>query len=691
MHVKLAALRGPLVLVALCAIPLVLWALAAPVGPRFSSSTLALTSAGVLCAFAGTSAFALNLVLGGRIRLVESLFGGLDRMYRVHRQNGQIAFVLLAAHAFLIFAGRVTLSVSSGFDLVTPRAGRTIFAGFVAVTLMGIALMLTLFVPLGQEIFVYVQRSFGFVFVLATYHVFTTQGAKSQSAALNWYMAALATAGLAAFAYRSLFHNVLVRRRRYTVAGVNRLDDFVTEIVLEPRSKPLAFEPGQFVFVSFRSSALRAQQRAVDISLQRQVFSIRAGEIGNQFHPFSITSARNEETLRITVKAIGDYTGALRRLDVGAEAIVEGPYGAFSNAGLHQAWQIWAAGGIGVTPFLSMARSLAGAAGPPVHFYFCVERPGEAHFLDEFRELEARRDDFVVTVVSRDTDGFLTAERLAAENPELESSDVLICGPPAMITSLRVQLVARGFPERQVHAEEFGFAKRGPEAAPLPVAPPAVREATSRRLLACRRSSSGWASRSSRSQAACSSGRAGRRAAPRRRPRPPWIPRRPPSPPARLCTYPRLRRLPCPLRRRLHRQDRPEPRRGEARRRAGGRARHEGKGRDALLPHAAQEEADRRGGGVRRDLGGLRLLLLELPLGVEAAEMSLRLELGGAVVDALALEAALLGAHVLPLLGTLGGFLLTSAGDACPEALEHAARTVSRQPLARLESPGKPL
>ena len=48
--------------------------------------------------------------------------------------------------------------------------------------------MLTLFVRLGQEVFVYVQRTFGFVFLLATYHVFTTHGAKAQSPALKWYM-----------------------------------------------------------------------------------------------------------------------------------------------------------------------------------------------------------------------------------------------------------------------------------------------------------------------------------------------------------------------------------------------------------------------------------------------------------------------------------------------------------------------
>ena len=468
--VTFVGVRGPLVLAVICAIPVALWLGAAPIEPRFSTSTLALTSTAVLCAFAGMAAFAMNLVLGARIRPVEKLFGGLERMYRIHRANGQIAFALLAAHAFLIFASRVTISVSSGFDLVTPRSGLTIFSGFVALTLMGVALVLTLFVRLGQEVFVYVQRAFGFVFLLATYHVFATQnGAKALSPSLNWYTAVLATAGIAAFAYRSLFHNVLVHRKHYTVDAANRLDDFVTEIVLEPRSKPLAYEPGQFVFVSFRSPAMRAHQRAVDISLERQVFSIRAGEIGNQFHPFSITSAPDEPNLRITVKAVGDYTSALRRLEPGAEAIVEGPFGSFTNAGLAQPRQLWIAGGIGVTPFLSMARSLGDGTAAPVRFYYCVERLEEAHFLDEFRAIAARRDGFEIAVVPRDTDGFLSAARLYAENQELAETDVLICGPPAMIVSLRAQLATRGFPQRQLHAEEFGFAKRGPEASGQPL------------------------------------------------------------------------------------------------------------------------------------------------------------------------------------------------------------------------------
>jgi predicted ferric reductase/mono/diheme cytochrome c family protein len=455
------SVRGPVVLVVLCAVPLLLWARSAPLDTRFDGSYTTLTSIAVLCAFAGTSAFALNLVLGARLRFVEALFGGLDRMYAAHRVNGQVAFALLLGHVVLILAGRATVSTETALDLLVPGAGWTVFAGVLAFAAMTVAIVLTLFARLGHEVFVYVQRSFGFIFLVATYHVFTTEGAADESTALNVYMATLATLGVAAFLYRSLLGNVLVRRRPYKVTAVNRLDDFVTEIVMEPAAEPLDFTPGQFVFVNFRSPALSERFRPFDVSVQRQVFSVRAGDVTNQFHPFSITSAPTERPLRITVKAVGDYTRALRGLEAGADAVVEGPYGSFSHRGLPRRKQIWLAGGIGVTPFLSMARSLRYANEPAVDFYYCVEHAEEAHFLDELRAVAARRDDFRVFLVPRDEAGFVTAERLAKESGELAGREILICGPPAMIESLRSQLTAHGVPGDRIHAEEFGFAKLG--------------------------------------------------------------------------------------------------------------------------------------------------------------------------------------------------------------------------------------
>jgi predicted ferric reductase/mono/diheme cytochrome c family protein len=460
--------RGPLVVALLCAVPVALWILAAPLDERFTGSYASLTSLAVMLAYAGTSAFALNLVLGARLRVVEWLFGGLDRMYRAHRLLGETAFVLLVGHVGLVLAGRATISAETALDTILPGAGFTVFAGVLAFTVMTVAILLTLFARLGHEVFVYVQRSFGFVFLLATYHALTTDGTTHHSGLLTGYLALLATLGIAAFAYRSVFGNALVRRRRYRVVEVHRLDDVVTEIVMEPRGRPIAYAPGQFVFVNFPTLELHA----LELSLSSQILSVRAGEIRNQFHPFSITSAPGDPELRITVKAVGDYTRALRRLEQGAEAVVEGAYGSFSHRTVPGRRQIWIAGGIGVTPFLGMARSISDD-GLDVDFYYCVEHEEEAHFLEELRALEHARRNFRVVVVPRDREGFLTGQRLAAAHDDLADAEVLVCGPPAMIDSLRAQLAAEGHPPARFHAEEFSFASvGGASASPATVAAP---------------------------------------------------------------------------------------------------------------------------------------------------------------------------------------------------------------------------
>ena len=191
---------------------------------RFAGGSRASTSIAVLCALAGTAAFALNLVLGARMRFVEALFGGLERMYRVHRLTGQVAFALLAGHVVLSSPG-ASRSPSRPRSTSSGRgAGWTVFAGSSRsrdddragadavrpARAGGVRLR---------------PAHFGFVFLLASYHVFTTDGVKASRAALNTYLAVLATLGIAAFVYRSLFGNVLVRRQPYRVTAVNRLDD----------------------------------------------------------------------------------------------------------------------------------------------------------------------------------------------------------------------------------------------------------------------------------------------------------------------------------------------------------------------------------------------------------------------------------------------------------------------------------
>jgi predicted ferric reductase len=450
--------KGVVVLVVVCAIPVVLWATAAPLSDRFIDLATTLNSIGVVFGLAGLSAFAANLILGGRVVVITRLFGGLDTMYRTHRGNGRVAFLLLLAHALLVLSSRATTSIGDALRTLSPALGWTVPFGLIALVAMAVAVGLTIYARLSHEVFVYVQRSFGVIFAFGALHAFMTPGTKAISPALTWYLAALSAAGLLAFGYRSLFGNILVLRHDYRVSKVNRLDEEAVEITMTPVDEPIRYTPGQFLFVTFYSTAFSARFHPFSFASEGEtaIITLRPGDKRNQFHPFSITSAPSEKNLRVTVKAVGDFTRALHHLDEGAAARIEGPYGKFSYLNARRRRQIWIAGGIGVTPFLSMARNLDGA-GYDIDLYYSTKRVRQSYFLDELEAIAARTPNFDLTHFPEDELGFLTADIIEEKSGDVTAADIFICGPPPMVKALRAQLRAKRVPESQIHFEEFGF------------------------------------------------------------------------------------------------------------------------------------------------------------------------------------------------------------------------------------------
>jgi predicted ferric reductase len=144
---------------------------------------------------------------------------------------------------------------------------------------------------------------------------------------------------------------------------------------MEPAGERLRYRPGQFIYVTFYSNAFSARFHPVAVRNEgpSAVITLRPEDARDQFHPFSLTSAPHERALRVTVKAVGTFTAALPSLDRGATARVEGPYGAFSYLNPANRQQIWIAGGIGITPFLSMARSLEVFSGHDIDLYYGVK------------------------------------------------------------------------------------------------------------------------------------------------------------------------------------------------------------------------------------------------------------------------------------------------------------------------------
>jgi predicted ferric reductase len=454
-------LRGPLTLAVLYAIMLDLWLRARPSEVWFGSASASLGSIALAFGLVGMTAFAANLILGARLYPVQLWFGGLENLYRAHRGNGRLAYVLVALHVAGIVASRWVLSPEAALDLFTPSAGKVVLLGIAAFVAMSAAIAVTLYARLTHEVFVYVQRSFGIVFGLAALHVFMTAGAKASSRSLTIFLAVLSLTAVLAFAYRSLLGDLLVRRFEYVVTAARELDPAVVEITMAPVDERIRPLPGQFVYATFYSDEFLSQFHPVSVRSAGESATIvlRPGDVRNQFHPFSLTSAPEDAEIKLAVKAVGGFTKALHRLRPGATARIEGPYGEFSHLNMERTVQTWVAGGIGITPFLSMARSLGADNAYNVRLWYGVKKRSEAYFWDELEAISARVPGFAASLIAEDESGFITAEMLLGER-DSDAADILICGPPAMVESLTTQLGAAGVPQDRIHGERFGFGPR---------------------------------------------------------------------------------------------------------------------------------------------------------------------------------------------------------------------------------------
>jgi predicted ferric reductase len=425
--------RGWIAFALLLLTPIAVWATARPLDSRFSSTAATLGSLANITGLTAVAAFAGNLIIAGRLKPVARLFGGLEAVYAAHRRVAVPVLALVVTHATLAAGRAAQDSASDALRLFLPASGWAVFVGTIALACMASALGLTFFARLSHERFVAVQRALGVTFAIAAAHALGVPGTRS-STGLLVALAVLTALAIAAFAYRALLATLLVRRHRYVVAAVNRLDDSIVEIRLEPVGKGITFMPGQFIFVSFRS-----------------------GAVGREPHPYSIASAPGNGTLDIVVKALGDHTAALKVLPPGTRADIEGPYGTFSYLNVPNVRQIWIAGGIGVTPLLSMARNLDGTAGE-IDFFYCTEGPEHAHFIDELYAKADRHPQFrVVPIRSRSLGRISAQDIIGVSRPIEHDAAILICGPPAMNANLARQFIERGIPRSQVYFEDFSF------------------------------------------------------------------------------------------------------------------------------------------------------------------------------------------------------------------------------------------
>jgi predicted ferric reductase len=419
--------RAWLVLAAAIVFPLVPWLLVGSLGERFSGRE-ALHSVANLAAFFAIAAWAANLVLASRIRPLERAVGGLEQLYFMHRRLGVAVVALAVVHVVLV----TLYTGAAALDLYAPSAGWSMFSGVVAFALLIGFVAATITGRLRYPAFILVQRLIGGAFVAGAFHAFAVRGTAASSLGLTLLMASLTAAGVASLAYRIVGGRLGAGRRRYRVQEVGRLAEDVVEIVMAPLGPALEFQAGQFVYATFNQPG-----------------------IPRESHPFTIASAPGGD-LRIAVKRFGDYTRLLMDLRPGAHALLEGPFGSFQlMTGDPTHAQTWIAGGIGITPFLSWARTLDGSIS--VDLYYCTQGAEQAHFLGELFEIADRHPRLRIVPIRKSSLGRLSVEDIEAVNPRVCAGHVFICGPQVMIDNMRDGFSARRMNASRIHSECFDF------------------------------------------------------------------------------------------------------------------------------------------------------------------------------------------------------------------------------------------
>lgn len=196
----------------------------------------------------------------------------------------------------------------------------------------------------------------------------------------------------------------------------------ITLLTVRPQ-KPLTIRPGQFIFLKTK---------------------------GHEKHPFSVAGINADDTLMLTVKALGDYTEEhVPQLTAGETVTVEGPWGQFF---LHEgkSSQVWVAGGIGIAPFLTWLSFLAGKEHGPVRLVWCIRDAAKEPLYTRVKDLAEKAR--VELTVAEAKNGRLDPETLfTASVPQ----ELAICATDGLSAAVRRAFIAAGGKPGAIRQEHF--------------------------------------------------------------------------------------------------------------------------------------------------------------------------------------------------------------------------------------------
>ena len=236
------------------------------------------------------------------------------------------------------------------------------------------------------------------------------------------------------------------------------------------------FFPDKGHFFIFNVELIGSDAYSVDVRpCAGQIFDYIPGQfafitpvsanVPKEEHPFTISSTPSRpDSLQFVIRSLGDWTSKINHLKTGEPVLIDGPYGLFSHVVSSEGEPIvMIAGGIGITPMLSMIRYMADVDDQRRILLIWSNKTKEhIVFSEEFRNLEHRMQNLqIIHVITRGSGDIDEKGRL--DQTKLErllkgcsrKSKVFICGPFEMMKEMSRAIKKLGFSSTRVYKEKF--------------------------------------------------------------------------------------------------------------------------------------------------------------------------------------------------------------------------------------------
>lgn len=397
---------------------------------------------GVGLGFVGLAMMGMQFLLTGRFRNIASGIG-LDNMLQFHRQAGLVAVCFILAHPIVLL-----LAEPEFIEFLDPRVypDRSLVLSTAILALVAIVVTTlwrkTFGIPYewwrashgGLALLIVLV---GLVHVLIVGHYIDPLWKR-----LVWI--GFTGGAMAMLIHGRVFRPMVLKRRPWKVVDIREERGDSWTVALEPDGHDgIEFTAGQFAWLTIGPSPFSLQQ-----------------------NPFTISSsgARDDNRVEFTIKQLGDFTKTVKDIPLGTCAFIEGPFGEFA---LHKDAQehgaVFFAGGVGITPVMSMLRTLRDQGRTvPLQLFYANKSPKDAIFMEELEELEKELNLEIIWIYENPPEGwegetgYITSDILdrhkATDNGERR---YYVCGPGIMMDVVETKLINRGIDGRRVFSERF--------------------------------------------------------------------------------------------------------------------------------------------------------------------------------------------------------------------------------------------